>query len=250
MITIASKLPAPLRELLKRLIHIVQTVPYFGTERYCPVCGKSSRKFRPYGCPPRKEAKCVYCMAVERHRLLWLFLKHKTDLFDGKTKEMLHIAPESCFEPRFKRAIGDGYLTADLYNNAMVKMDITNIEYPDQSFDVIYCSHVLEHVLDDSKAMSEFYRVLKSDGWAILLVPIGAEKTYEDPLIVTPQDRLKAFGQEDHVRLYGPDYVDRLRAAGFKVEIAATKDLVKPTEANKMGLTNTEANGEIYYCTK
>ena len=129
-------------------------------------------------------------------------------------------------------------------------MDITNIEYPDQSFDVIYCSHVLEHVLDDRKAMSEFCRVLKNDGWAILLVPIGAERTFEDPLIVSPQDRLKAFGLEDHVRLYGRDYIDRLRAAGFKVEIATTEDLVQPHEMVKFGLTNTKANGEIYYCTK
>ena len=133
---------------------------------------------------------------------------------------MLHVAPEACFEARFKKILGDRYLTADLFNpRAMVKMDITDIRYPDHSFDVIYCGHVLEHVLDDRKAMSEFYRTLKTSGWAILLVPIIADETFEDASIVEPEDRLAAFGQADHVRIYGPDYVDRLRAVGFEVQV-------------------------------
>ncbi len=127
-------------------------------------------------------------------------------------------------------------------------MDITNIEYPDQSFDVIYCSHVLEHVQDDKRAMREFFRVLKNNGWAILLVPITSEKTFEDPSIIEPLERLQAFGQENHVRRYGPDYVDRLCEAGFSVEVTKVNDLVQSNEAVKMGLTL--ASGEIYYCTK
>ena len=130
----------------------------------------------------------------------------------------------------------------------MVKMDITNIDYPDQSFDVIYCSNVLEHVQDDRKAMREFYRTLKSNGWAILLVPITVEETYEDPSIIEPKERLKVFGQEDHVRRYGPDFADRLREAGFSVEVTEVNDLVQNNEAVRMGLT--PASGEIYYCTK
>ncbi|MCL4743728.1 class I SAM-dependent methyltransferase [Candidatus Kuenenia sp.] len=128
-------------------------------------------------------------------------------------------------------------------------MDITNIQYPDQSFDVIYCSHVLEHVDDDKQAMREFFRVLKNSGWAILLVPFTSEKTYEDPSIIEPAKRLKAFGQEDHVRRYGSDYVDRLREAGFIVKVTNVNDLVNGDEAVRMGLT--PASGEIYYyCTK
>ena len=130
----------------------------------------------------------------------------------------------------------------------MVKMDITGIEYPDESFDVIYCSHVLEHVPDDRKAMREFHRVLKRDGWAILLVPINADATYEDASIVEPQDRLREFGQEDHVRIYGPDYVDRLTEAGFWVETMTPAELASPEDVVRMGLTS--ASGDIFYCTR
>ena len=218
------------------------------------MCGKSSRRFRQFGVVslgvvPREDAECAHCYALERHRFLWLYLSEKTNLFDGTPKKTLHVAPESCLESRFKERLGDNYLTADLSApRAMVKMDIMNIEYPDQSFDVIYCSHVLEHVQDDKRAMRELCRVLKNDGWAILLVPITSEKTFEDPSIVEPLERLKAFGQEDHVRRYGPDYVDRLREAGFRVEITKVHDLVQSDEAVRMGLTS--ASGEIYYCTK
>jgi predicted SAM-dependent methyltransferase len=173
----------------------------------------------------------------------------KTDLFDGRQKKVLHVAPELCFESRLRGRLGENYITADLYDpRAMVKMDITNIKYDNQSFDVIYCGHVLEHVQDDRRAMREFHRVLRRNGWAILLVPITAEETFEDPSIVDPKQRLEAFGQEDHVRRYGPDYIDRLREAGFKVDVAKVEDLVDKDDAIRMGLTS--ASGEIYYCTK
>ena len=162
---------------------------------------------------------------------------------------MLHVAPELWFEPKLKQLLGDNYLTADLYDpRAMVKMDITNIEYPSETFDIIYCSHVLEHVQDDRKALREFHRTLKSNGWAILNVPIGAEQTIEDARITDPGERLRVFGQEDHVRIYGPDYIDRLNEAGFDVEVIKVNDLVSSGEADRMGLTR--ASGEIYYCTK
>jgi SAM-dependent methyltransferase len=145
--------------------------------------------------------------------------------------------------------MGDNYLTADLSDpRAMVKMDITNIDYPDGSFDVIYCSHVLERVQDDRKAIREFYRTLKCSGCAILLAPITAKKTFEDSSISDPEERSKVFGQRDHVRRYGPDYADRLREAGFSVEIIKVNDLIQNDEAVRMGLTS--ASGEIYYCTK
>jgi SAM-dependent methyltransferase len=186
---------------------------------------------------------------LERHRLVWLFLVTRSNLFDGKPKKMLHVAPEPCFQSRLKERLGEHYLTADLFSRkAMVKMDITDIDYPDQSFDVIYCSHVLEHVPDDRKAMREFHRTLKQDGWAILLVPITADKTFEDPSVTTPEERLRVYGQADHVRRYGPDYVDRLREAEFNVDIIKAKDLVPPEQAIQMGLTRTR--DEICYCTR
>ena len=239
-----------LSDLIRAPLSLVKNfIKYYGWKRLCPVCGGSSRRFRHFGIVPREDAQCGYCGALERHRLLWLFLQKRTDFFNGKSKRMLHVAPEPCFDSRFKGLLYDDYLTADLFNpRAMVKMDITDIQYPDQSFDVIYCSHVLEHVQDDKQAMREFYRVLKKRGWAILNVPISSKKTFEDPSITDPKERLKAFGQEDHLRRYGPDYVDRLRDAGFTVKIIKVSDIVDDKKAEKMGLT--AASGEIYYCTK
>jgi len=173
-----------------------------------------------------------------------------TNLFDRAAKKMLHVAPERCFESRLKKYFEPGnYVTADLLNpRAMVKMDITDIQYPNGYFDIIFCSHVLEHVQDHKKALTEFYRVLKQGGWAILNVPINAPRTFEDPSVVDPAERLKLFGQEDHVRRYGPDYIDRLREAGFKVRVSGVSDLVTKDEIIRMGLT--PASGEVFYCSK
>jgi SAM-dependent methyltransferase len=241
-------IPGGIKKPLKNLGTYFTNLSYHGKGRLCPVCGKTSRHFRPFGVIKREEAQCVHCSALERHRLLWLFLKKKTNLFDGKTKKVLHVAPEQCLESRFLKKLGEDYVTADLNNpRAMIKMDIMDIQYDQETFDVIYCSHVLEHVPDDRKAIREFFRVLKPGGWAILLVPINAEKTFEDPSIVEPKERLKAFGNEDHVRKYGPDYIDRLREAGFEVQITKCSDLATPEEMIKMGLS---AQGKIFYCTK
>jgi SAM-dependent methyltransferase len=249
MKALLAKLPEWIKAPLRWLVIHIRAIPYYGKGRICPVCTKSSRRFRTYGFVAREEAECAHCSALERHRLLWLFVSKKTDLFDGKPKQVLHVAPEPCLAPRLQEKLGDSYITADLYRpTAKVRMDITNIEYPDESFDVIYCSHVLEHVLDDRKAMREFYRTLKCDGWAILLVPISADVTYEDASVVDPQERLKAFGQEDHVRRYGPDYADRLREAGFKVTVTEIQDLADDNEILQMGLMH--ASDEIFYCTK
>lgn len=221
----------------------------FGKNRFCPVCGKSSGHFRRYGLVPREDAQCVHCKALERHRLVWLFMQKNTNLFDTAPKKMLHVAPEDCFESRFKELLGDGYVTADLFQpSVMVKMDVTEIPYEEQSFDVIICSHVLEHVSDDKKAMRELFRVLKNNGWAVLLVPIKGDKTLECPSIVKPEDRLKVFGQKDHVRTYGLDYIDRLCEAGFTVEVAEVSDIADREDAVRMGLTS--GSGRIFYCTK
>ena len=245
MKTLLSKLPREIKAPLRKLVRVVQ---YYGNERYCPVCGKRSSRFNTFGIIPREDAQCPHCGSLERHRLLWLFFQKRTDLLAGKPK-MLHVAPEPCLESIFMKRLGSNYLTADLFNpNAMVKMDICDIQYPENSFDAIYCSHVLEHVPDDKQAMREFCRVLNTNGWAILNVPITREKTFEDPSIVDPKERLKTFGQEDHVRSYGQDYVERLRDSGFDVEIIKVDDLANRDEAVKMRLTRV--SGEIYYCTK
>ena len=166
--------PKPIKKLLKRPFYKIK---YFGLSRYCPVCNSWLRILKVYGRKKRCDAQCPVCKSLERHRFLWLFFKKNTALFDGTPKKMLCFALESCIEHNFRKVSGLDYVTADLYDpKAMVKMDITNIEYPDESFDLVYCSHVLEHIEDDHKAMSELYRVLKKGGQAIILVPIMVEK--------------------------------------------------------------------------
>jgi SAM-dependent methyltransferase len=243
-----SALPEPIRTPLRRAKLWLSALSYHGSARWCPVCERSAARFRAFGNPSRIEAQCPHCLSLERHRLAWLFLARRTNLFDGRAKTMLHVAPEFCFEPRLRKRIGAEYLTADLSNFAMVRMDVERIRYPDESFDVVFCSHVLEHVNDDRRAMREFARVLKRDGWAILLVPIIAEVTYEDLSITDPAERRRLFGQEDHVRRYGPDYADRLREAGFHVTVTGVADLVSPEDAERMRLT--AAAGDIYCCTR
>ncbi|GAB4459319.1 MAG: class I SAM-dependent methyltransferase [Armatimonadaceae bacterium] len=220
---------------------------------WCPVCEQGFRRFlsRAIGNNfDRDDCECPHCGCSERHRLAWLVLNQKTDFFSSQPRKMLHVAPEGFFLSKFQEAIGEGYITADLMNpKVMVKMDITDIQYPEESFDIVYCSHVLEHVSDDRKAMREFARVLKKDGWAFLQVPLFLEKTEEDPTITDPAERLRRFGQEDHLRLYGPDFVDRLQEAGFVVKMYKASDVASPEEIKRMGLFNRET-GEVYICTR
>ena len=246
---LGRRLPSEIKQPLRHLRNLATRIPYWGDGRYCPVCSRPSRSFAKYGVVPRADAQCVWCGSLERHRLTWLYFRRMTDLFDGRPKTMLHVAPEPCFEGRLRDHLGDGYLTADLNDpQAMVRMDITNIQYRDESFDVVYCSHVLEHVPDDRRAMRELRRVLKTDGWAILLVPISVAETDEDALVIDPGERRRRFGQEDHVRSYGPDYALRLQDTGFNIRRTTASDLSSADEAIRMGLTRE--SGDIFYCTR
>ncbi len=239
--------------LRKSIGPYLRRLKYFGRSRFCPICERSSSRFEPFGIICRNDAQCPFCGSLERHRLFWLYLFRKTEFKSsfsrGMPYRMLHVAPEKMLEQRFRKVFGKNYLTADLFSdNVDVKMDITNIQYPDASFDFIYCSHVLEHVPDDRKAMREFFRVLSSKGTAILLVPITSNHTFEDPSITDPQERLRLFGQEDHVRCYGHDYLFRLIEAGFKVEVTKPEDFLTTSEIQMMGITS-EA-GEIFSCRR
>ncbi len=161
---------------------------------------------------------------------------------------MLHVAPEPFFAQRFDAVPNLDYLSADLLRpNAMVKMDITDIQYPDASFSVIYCSHVLEHVPDDRKAIGEFFRVLRPGGWALLNVPISGETTYEDPSITDPAEREKHFGQWNHVRVCGRDYIERMRNAGFDAETLRGRDLATESECRRIGFG---MNNQLQFCKK
>ena len=221
-------LPLPLR---KRL--------FSGRERYCPLCQNELRLFLSYGLIPRPNAWCPVCGSLERHRLSWMVLQQKTNLFDSSPKSLLHIAPEKIIEDKVKNLGHINYLSADLYDpRAMVKMDVTSIQYPDNVFDVIFCSHVLEHIADDRQAMHELYRVLKPAGFAMLMVPITVEKTFEEPSITSPAERERMFGQHDHVRRYGPDFKDRLEESGFDVRAFTAPAVVDENNLFRFGVQN------------
>ena len=182
--------------------------------------------------------------------MIWLYLSRKTDLFDGRKKKLLHIAPEKLLSERLREVPGLEYLSSDQGNlGAMVRMDITAIECPRDCFDVILCVHVLEHIPEDRKAMAELFRVLKPGGWAILQVPITAEVSFEDPSATSPEDRVRVFGQFDHVRRYGMDYRGRLEGAGFAVDWVRGTDEFSPDEVRRYGLLSDEDQG-IWVCRK
>ncbi|MBN2681187.1 MAG: methyltransferase domain-containing protein [Bacteroidales bacterium] len=241
------------RHYLHRVSHFFLSIIgvfYLGKNFEDPIDGKKYRKLLPYGrLNSRKNALAPFSMSLERHRLLWIFLKEKTEFFTGKL-EMLHVAPEYCFIKRFKKLPNLKYTTADLISPwADVKMDVQEIPYPENSFDVIMCNHVLEHVDDDLKAMKEFYRVMKPGGWGIFQVPIdySRENTYHDPSITDPKEREKHFWQSDHLRLYGKNYGQVLSTAGFTVqEVNLTTELSKEL-VTKFALPEKEI---IYLCKK
>ena len=196
-----------------------------------PIDGRNFRKFLPYGYGvQRPNILSPSTLSLERHRLMWLYLKKETDFFSGKYK-VLHMAPEQCFISIFKKMKNLEYVTADLYSPIVdVKANILDLPFEDNSFDIVFCNHVLEHIEDDNKAMSELYRVMKTGGMGIFQIPqdVARAKTYEDFSITKPEDRKSHFGQYDHVRIYGLDYFDRLRKAGFNVnEIEYSKTLSK-----------------------
>ncbi len=192
-----------------------------GSSYIDPIDQKSFRTFLPYGYEnPRENVLSPSTLSLERHRLLWLFLKNKTDFF-SKEYSVLHFAPEQAFHKRFQKLKNLDYVTTDLNSPlADVKADICNLPFESNSFDVILCNHVLEHIPDDTRAMQELYRVLKPKGWGIFQIPqdLKREKTFEDDSITDRRKRAEIFGQYDHVRIYGRDYFDKLRNVGFMVD--------------------------------
>ncbi|NLB03638.1 MAG: methyltransferase domain-containing protein [Bacteroidales bacterium] len=192
---------------------------YLGNKVECPVCESRFRKFLPYGYGDSADNRlCPKCLSLERHRLLWLYLKQKTPFFEA-TLKVLHFAPEQAFLKRFKALKNLDYTTADLDSPiADLRLDLCDIALPANSYDVLLCNHVLEHVPDLDKALSEIKRVLKPGGWAILLVPLNMNvKSFGDPSVTEPEERRRLYGQYDHVRQFGKDYPDILRKAGFLV---------------------------------
>jgi len=210
-----------------------------------PINGKSFRKFLPYGYGTQREnALSPSTLSLERHRLLWLFLKEETDFFTStKKQKTLHIAPEQCFLDLFRKQHNLEYITSDIESPiADVKADICNLPFKDNEFDVVFCNHVLEHITDDTKAMQELYRVLKPGRFGIFQIPqdLNREKTFEDNTITDRKERARIFGQYDHVRVYGRDYFDRLRNVGFKVDEVNYTQKITPEKLERFCLMKNE----------
>lgn len=269
--SIKSLLPASVKKALfeRRLAALAEERKAFiqknpGDAYSCNLCGKSAGAFMPDGESHavlkelkvlsggiRENCRCPHCYSKDRDRLIWFFLNRKTNLMkDSNGKALLHFAPE----PELKKALSAVshliYIDADL--NPMLaghQMDITAIPLPENSQDAVLCNHVLEHIPDDSLAMRELYRVLKPGGFAVLQVPISLSQqaTVEDPEVTSPKERERRFGQRDHVRIYGKDYTQRLRKAGFTVQEVEPIDFLSPDEIQRFGILKEET---VYYCTK
>ncbi len=246
-----------IKENYKAFKKLREKLQYKGDAVLCPICQSSFRVFAPFGLSHRLNARCLNCDSLERHRLLWLYFKDSTTLFDDRKKKLLHFAPEEMFYNVFSRDSNIEYIGCDLfpeiYNYGgpvkITKADITSIPFESDSVDVVLCNHVLEHIPDDRKAMREVRRVLKPGGWCILQVPIDYKRkeTYEDFSITTRAGRKKAFGKTDHVRVYGQDYKDRLSEAGFSVKEDRFVEKFSADERHRFGIKNDEL---IYYCVK
>jgi predicted SAM-dependent methyltransferase len=260
-----------LRPLIRQIIpkkyhtqftNLYMRCKYFGFKFKCPFCEGHFRKLLPAGLdlPILKEKNvvgggyrlnghCPSCYSSDRERLIYLYLKNKTNFFYENLK-VLHVAPEQNLQKVFMAWTNIDYLSSDFDSPlAMINMDITKIPYEDNSFDVIICNHVLEHIPNDRQAMSELYRVLRPGGWSILQVPISLllDRTYEDPTVIASDEREKKFGQSDHVRIYAKDYKDRLESVGFTVEVYSFGKEFGDSTIHKYALLKDE---DIYLASK
>lgn len=272
---IALKFTEKHRQHIKAYIREMEIERHKGDRVFCPVCEKSFGSFAPYypwndsleenstmmltnGTRPSPERntsgrdrKCPNCGSLERQRLLWLYLKNKTDIFDEAPKRLLDFAPYLAFFDAFSARKNIAYYPCDLFPDSLnfidfsggiIQADITKMGFSDMFFDVILCSHILEHLTDDQMAISELFRLMKSDGWGIIQVPLDTSRlrTFEDPTITTPEEREIAFGQKDHLRVYGRDFKERLEIGGFKVSADQYVESFDQNELVRYGLDPEE----------
>ncbi|WP_297332108.1 class I SAM-dependent methyltransferase [Flavobacterium sp.] len=239
-----NTIPRPLLIRLSYVARPVLALALKGNRYTDPIDGRSFRSFLPYGYGhQRNNVLSPSTLSLERHRLLWLYLKKETDFFTTP-KKVLHFAPEQAFYKRFRNQKNLDYTTTDLYSPlADVKADICNLPFEDNSYDLILCNHVLEHIPDDTKAMQELYRVMKPGGMGIFQIPqdLSRDVTFEDNSITDSKERARIFGQYDHVRVYGRDYFDKLRSIGFRVVEEDYTKKIAPADAERFCL----AKGEI-----
>lgn len=244
--------------LLALQIFFLPTCTYSQTNtvsqvNYCCIC-KQESTFKPGGTKKnRPHALCPSCQSLERHRTLYLYLNQKTDLFNTNSPlKLLQFSPNKSEQNAFKRELSKNieYITTDLEGPTTLHLDITNIDLPDNSIDIIICYHVLEHVRDDNKAIKELLRIIKTNGFAIIQVPLHPvnQFTMENPN-ATEEERIKLYGQADHVRYYGQkDFENRLTKAGCLFTEVMTDFLASfnENEKKRLGL----AHDKTYILTK
>lgn len=239
-----NTVPRPLLIRLSYLARPILAIWMKGDRFTDPIDGKSYKSFLPYGYGhQRSNVLAPGTLSLERHRLLWLYLQNETDFFTAR-KKVLHFAPEQAFYKRFRGMSNLDYTTTDLLSPlADVKADICNLPFGDNSYDLILCNHVLEHIPDDTKAMQELFRVMKPGGMGIFQIPqdLSRATTFEDDSITDPRERARIFGQYDHVRVYGRDYFDKLRSIGFRVVEEDYTTRIAPELVERYGL----AKGEV-----
>lgn len=252
---------------LRRLYRRLNARLYRGDQFHCPVCGGRFRAFKPFGddvavardlrmvsLGRRNASTCPACAAKERDRAIALYLTERSYWFRQGARAILHIAPEEGLGHFLCRLPNVSYLSGDLCpkdspTQAMRRIDVTQMPFETGTFDLLVCSHVMEHVVDDRRAMREALRVLKDGGVALLQVPYSPmlKRTREDATVTDAASRLRLFGQEDHVRLYGTDYAERLRESGFMVAVRGMVDLFGEEIVRKNGLTLEET---LFVCSK
>lgn len=252
--------------VFKRILHkVTHSVSTLFNGKKCCICESRFENYLPTGTDSKvwkelhgvgagmRKATCPNCGSTDRERLIYLFLKEKyLPQLNEKRIKVLHIAPEAQLSsflrslPQIEYTAGDKRCEGYNYPSYVKNLDIMSMpDIADNTYDIIICNHVLEHVPNDITAMKELYRILKHDGIAILQVPIALEleHTIEDSSITTPEARFENYGQSDHVRLYGTDYPERLNKAGFKVELLN----IASKYNNKFGLNKDEL---LHICHK
>lgn len=249
------------KRALRTIFWKMSAFRYIGNQFSCPVCGGHFRRMKPYTGSYyikgelidhyTKNAICPNCNSDIRHRFIFTFLTNSTNLLKSKIK-LLHFAPEERIFNFLNRQENVEYVTCDIdpssYPGA-IKVDITDIQFADGSFDAIICSHVLEHIKNDIQAIKELYRILKPNGWALITIPIYGETTFEEPEL-DYKGRKKVYGIGDHMRMNGLDFGLKPSNAGFSVTIYSTDDVPGKYIDRSVNSPHVDSDKYLFFCKK